>query len=70
MAQMGLMVPVSELHAAKAESSKLRETIDGLSQLLRSTQAEAEKQSSAVQVLPSARLNRIEKSSSVRFFRF
>jgi hypothetical protein len=50
MAQMGLMVPVSELHAAKAESSKLRETIDGLSQLLRSTQAEAEKQSSAVQV--------------------
>jgi hypothetical protein len=50
MAQMGLMVPVSELHAAKAESSKLRETNDGLSQLLRSTQAEAEKQSSTVQV--------------------
>ncbi len=50
MAQMGLMVPVSELHAAKAESSKLRETIDGLSQLLRSTQAEAEKQSAAMQV--------------------
>ena len=50
-AQMGLMVPVSDLHAAKAETSKLRETNDGLSQLLRSTQGEVEKLSSTVQVI-------------------
>ena len=49
-AQMGLMVPVSDLHAAKAETSKLRETNDGLSQLLRSTQGEVEKLSSTIQV--------------------
>ena len=47
-AQMGLMVPVSDLHAAKAETSKLRETNDGLSKLLQSTQGEVEKLGSTI----------------------
>jgi seryl-tRNA synthetase len=50
-AQMGLMVPVSELHAAKAESSKLRETIDGLKQKLRETQDETVQHAGTIQVI-------------------
>jgi predicted nucleic acid-binding Zn-ribbon protein len=50
LSRMGLMVPVSELQAAKAESSKLRETIDELKGKLRSSQDEIEKQASTIQV--------------------
>jgi hypothetical protein len=52
VSQMGLMVPVSELHAAKAESSKLRETIDGLRQKLRTTQDEVVQHADTIQVFP------------------
>ena len=48
-AQMGLMVPVSELHAARAEAGRLREANDGLNQQLRAAQAEAEKLGSTIQ---------------------
>ena len=50
LSRMGLMVPVSELHAAKAESSKLRETIDELKEKLRSAQDEIDQQQGTIQV--------------------
>ena len=49
-AQLGLMVPVSDLNAAKAESGRLRDTVDALNQKMRSLQAEIDKLSSTVQV--------------------
>jgi hypothetical protein len=50
LSRMGLMVPVSELHAAKAESSKLLETIDGLKQALRESQGQVEDLNSKIKV--------------------
>jgi peptidoglycan hydrolase CwlO-like protein len=59
-AQLGLMVPVSDISAAKAESGRLRETVDALNQKIRSLQGEIEKLNSTVQVcgtlLPDAPL--------------
>jgi hypothetical protein len=55
LSRMGLMVPVSELHAAKAESSKLRENIDELKQTLRTAQGEIEQQAGTIKVCPSLR---------------
>jgi predicted nucleic acid-binding Zn-ribbon protein len=52
-AQMGQMVPLSDLHAAKAETSKLRETNDALHQQLRSVQSEVEKLTSTIQGMAS-----------------
>ena len=49
-AQLGLMVHASELHAARTETSKVREAHEELGQQLRSTQGEVEKLSSALQV--------------------
>ncbi len=49
-AQLGLMVPMSEMNAAKAESGRLRETIDTLNQKIRSLQGEMEKLNSTMQV--------------------
>ena len=49
-AQLGLMVPVSDISAAKAESGRLRETVDALNQKIRSLQGEIEKLTSTVQV--------------------
>ncbi len=56
LSRMGLMVPVSELHAAKAESSKLLETIDGLKQKLRESQGQVEDLNSTIQVCSPADL--------------
>ena len=49
-AQMGLMVPVSEINAAKAESDRFRETIDTLNQKNISLQGEIEKLTCSAQV--------------------
>jgi hypothetical protein len=49
-AQMGLMVPVADLHSTKGETSKLREVNDGLKEQLRSMQAEIERLTSNMQV--------------------
>jgi peptidoglycan hydrolase CwlO-like protein len=50
LSRMGLMVPVSELHAAKAESDKLREMIEELKKKLRETQDEIGQQAGTIQV--------------------
>ena len=49
-AQLWQMVHVSELHAARTETSKVREAHDGLGQQLRSTQGEVDKLQNAIQV--------------------
>ncbi len=54
LSRMGLMVPVSELNAAKSESSKLRETIDELKQALRESQGQVEDLNSKMQVARNA----------------
>ena len=59
LSRMGLMVPVSELNAAKAESSKLRETIDELKQALRDAKGQAEDLNSKMQVRRSAPASRV-----------
>jgi predicted nucleic acid-binding Zn-ribbon protein len=53
LSRMGLMVPVSELNAAKAESGKLREMIEELKQALRETQGQVEDLNSKIQVARS-----------------
>ena len=49
-AQMGLMVPLSDIHAAKAESSRLRESIEAMDQRNRLLNGEIDKLNSTIQV--------------------
>ena len=50
LSRMGLMVPVSVLNAAKAESDKLREMIEELKNKLREAQGQVEDRNSKIQV--------------------
>jgi chromosome segregation ATPase len=69
LSRMGLMVPVSELHAAKAESSKLRETIDGLKETLRETRGQVEDLNSKMQVRCCAVATRVHSRARFRVCR-
>ena len=53
-AQLGQMVHVSELHAARTEAGRVQDAHDELAKLLRSTQAEAESLRSRLQVSPAS----------------